>query len=251
MFLKISKYSLKNIFAGEVNNKSTRVRLLSHLVALGIEFTHCFGIFIINFEKCRLSSYRILLYFRKVFSKGLILYPPENTRKPLVFRYFSGGINWRHWPDMGLFAVLQRHSNIRGLTEVMKFEFRNSQFTLRIRIVMEVREYKSFNGIYEEHDLMHLLKNVLNSFKKIGSWHYAMNLLFSEVRISVNIPSKNDSKSAIKPCHFVVPQGSVLDPLLFNLYINNLQNIDPTDPVNTCQYADNTTQYEHFKISQI
>ena len=32
---------------------------------------------------------------------------------------------------------------------------------------MEVREYKSFNGIYEEHDLMHLLKNVLNSFKKI------------------------------------------------------------------------------------
>ena len=207
MFLKISKYSLKNICVGEVNNKSTRVRLLSHLVAIGIEFTHCFGIFIINFEKCRLSSYRTLLYFRKVFSKGLILYPSENTRKPLVFRYFSGGIKWRYWPDMGLLAVLQRQSNIRGLIEVMKFEFRNSQFTLRIRIVMEVREYKSFNGLYEEHDLMHLLKNVLNSFKKIGSWHYAMNLLFSEVRISVNIPSKNDSKYAINRVILVFRKG--------------------------------------------
>ena len=39
------------------------------------------------------------------------------------------------------------------------------------------------------------------------------------------------------------------DPLLFNLYVNDLQDIDPADLLNTCQYADDTTQYEHFKIS--
>ena len=44
---------------------------------------------------------------------------------------------------------------------------------------------------------------------------------------------------------------TVLGPLLFNLYVNDLQDIDPADLVNTCQYADDTTQYEHFKISQI
>ena len=54
-----------------------------------------------------------------------------------------------------------------------------------------------------------------------------------------------------KPCQFGVPQRSVLGPLLFNLYVNDLQDIDPADPVTTCQYADDTTQYEHFKMSQV
>ena len=54
-----------------------------------------------------------------------------------------------------------------------------------------------------------------------------------------------------KPCHFCVSQGPVLGPLLFNLYVNDLKDIDPADLVDTCQYTDDTTQYEHFKISQI
>ena len=42
-----------------------------------------------------------------------------------------------------------------------------------------------------------------------------------------------------------------MSPLLFNLYVIDLQDIDPADLVNTCQYADDATRYEHFKISQI
>ena len=39
--------------------------------------------------------------------------------------------------------------------------------------------------------------------------------------------------------------------MVFNLYVNHLQDIDPADFVNTSQYANNTTEYEHFKISHI
>ena len=34
-------------------------------------------------------------------------------------------------------------------------------------------------------------------------------------------------------------------------YINDLEDIDPADSVNTCQYADDTTQCKHLKISQL
>ena len=61
----------------------------------------------------------------------------------------------------------------------------------------------------------------------------------------------NDSKSATKLSHFGILEGSVLGPMLFNLYVNNLRDIDPADPVNACQYAEDTTQIKHFKISQI
>ena len=39
--------------------------------------------------------------------------------------------------------------------------------------------------------------------------------------------------------------------IVVNLYINDLEDIDPADSVNTCQYADDTTQYKHLKISQL
>ena len=52
----------------------------------------------------------------------------------------------------------------------------------------------------------------------------------------------NDSKSATKPCHFGVPQGPILGSLLLNLYVNHLQDIEPAESVNPCQYVDDTTQ---------
>ena len=92
---------------------------------------------------------------------------------------------------------------------------------------------------------------IIQKLHKIGLSTSALKWFISYLENRSQYVQVNDSKSAIKPCQFDVLQGSVLDPLLFNLCVNDLQDIDPADPVNTCQYADNTTQYKHFKTSQV
>ena len=92
---------------------------------------------------------------------------------------------------------------------------------------------------------------IIQKLHKIGFSTAALKWFMSYLGKRSQYVPVNYSKSATKLSHFGVLQGSVLGPMLFNLYVNNLRDIDPADPVNTCQYADDTTQIEHFKISQI
>ena len=91
---------------------------------------------------------------------------------------------------------------------------------------------------------------IIQKLHKIGFSTAALKWFISYRGNRSQYVQVNDYKSATKLCHFGVLQGSVFGPLLFNLYVNDLQDIDPVDSVNTCQYIDDTTQYEHFKISQ-
>ena len=60
----------------------------------------------------------------------------------------------------------------------------------------------------------------------------------------------DDKKSSICRTYFGVPQGSILGPVLFNLYVNDLQ-----DQITGCskvlQYADDTTLYVSSKPKSI
>ena len=58
----------------------------------------------------------------------------------------------------------------------------------------------------------------------------------------------DDKSSDTSPIYFGVPQGSILGPVLFNLYVHNLQGSIASQSM---QYADDTTIYAHTKPNRI
>ena len=66
-----------------------------------------------------------------------------------------------------------------------------------------------------------------------------MSLLKSYLANRYQYVSYNNTNFKILPIKYGVPQGSVLGPVLFLMYINNVPNI--TNKCNFTLFADNTT----------
>ena len=92
---------------------------------------------------------------------------------------------------------------------------------------------KAFDCI--RHDLL------IAKLHEYGFSREALLLVYSYLENRQQRVKINGSFSSYKHLRFGVPQGSVLGPLFFNIYINDLMlSIQETD---ICNYADDTTIY--------
>ena len=83
---------------------------------------------------------------------------------------------------------------------------------------------------------------VLRKLYSIGFSNSSLNWILSYLTGRSQFVQINDKHSDSIKIKFGVPQGSILGPILFNLYVNDLQN---NHECSCFQYADDTTLYDH------
>ena len=84
-------------------------------------------------------------------------------------------------------------------------------------------------------------KILLNKLENYGIRGSALSIVSSYLERRYQYVLKADLKSSSKPCSMGVPQGSILGPLLFTVYMNDLPNWVETDNVMVTMFADDTS----------
>ena len=91
-------------------------------------------------------------------------------------------------------------------------------------------------------------RNLITKMSKLGFSRDFLIWTLNYVTHRKQFVQIDDTCSEIKNVNFGVPQGSILGPVLFNIYVADLQeNVN----VKCFQYADDTTIYDHAKISDL
>ena len=93
-------------------------------------------------------------------------------------------------------------------------------------------------------------ETVLQKLHQFGFSKHALKWFASYLSKRKQFVQIDDRESSELEVTFGVPQGLILGPVLFNLYVNDLAKNLPT-PVKAHQYADDTTLYAHCKPSSI
>ena len=93
-------------------------------------------------------------------------------------------------------------------------------------------------------------KSTIEKFYKLGFSKTFLKWLLSYLSGRSQFVQIDDKSSSRKPIHFGIPQGSILGPLIFNLYVADLNDVISSH-TNCYQYADDTTLYNHCKVADL
>ena len=115
------------------------------------------------------------------------------------------------------------------LTDHLTKEMDN--FRMPVNVFLDLS--KAFDTLDHE-----ILLSKLKFYGVCDSWN---NLFRSYLSNRFQFVDLNGSKSSLKKIYTGVPQGSILGPLLFLIYINDLPSV--SDLLNMLMYADDTTLY--------
>ena len=93
-------------------------------------------------------------------------------------------------------------------------------------------------------------KSVITKLHKLNFSKPFLKWIFSYLTDRSQFVQVDDKRSTSTGVNFGIPQGSILGPMLFNLYVSDLKNC--IDQQTTCyQYADDTTLYKHCKFTDL
>ena len=91
-------------------------------------------------------------------------------------------------------------------------------------------------------------RNLITKMSKLGFSRDFLIWTLNHVTHRKQFVQIDDTCSEVKNVNFGLPQGSILGPVLFNIYVADLQDIIN---VKCFQYADDTTIYDHAKLSDL
>ena len=93
-------------------------------------------------------------------------------------------------------------------------------------------------------------KTTLKKLYKLGFSKNYLKWLLSYLSGGMHFIQIDDTKSQLKLSQFGIPQGSILGPMIFNLYVSDLR--DKLDLSTSCsQYTDDTSLYTHCAVKEL